>query len=297
MKQKSADDKIRLNRYLSMAGAASRRKADGYIAAGRVTVNGRIVCDLGTRIDPKNDSVFLDGRQIVDIDPKVYILFNKPKDCITTLSDERGRSTVMDYVRLSTRVFPVGRLDRNTTGVLILTNDGDFAQGMMHPKNELKKTYLVTTDIPVTDTSLRKLAAGVRLTDGMTWPAEITLLPPKKHPRLAVTIHEGRNRQIHRMFESLGYSVDKLERVAYGTLTAAGVPRGRWRHLTPAEIDSLREESGLSTAVGPRSPGRKPAPPLRGRGSASAGSGGGPPRGIIRRRGVKQRIRKKPGRR
>lgn len=245
---------IRLNRYLSIAGAASRRKADTLISGGRVSVNGRLVTDLGTKIDPVNDSVFLDGTQVADLDPKVYILLNKPRDCITTLSDEKGRPTVLDYVKTARRVFPVGRLDRNTTGVLIFTNDGDFAQSLMHPGNELVKTYLVTVDRPLTEAVLRKLATGVRLSDGMTRPADVALVPGGKSHVVGISIHEGRNRQIHRMFRSVEYVVEKLERVGYGPLTTEGLPRGKWRYLTTKEIELLKK----STATDPRSTGDGP---------------------------------------
>lgn len=260
----NTNETIRLNRFLSMAGAASRRKADTYITEGRVTVNGRVVLDLGTKINPASDTIFLDGKQVLVLDEKVYILLNKPKDCITTLSDEKGRNTVMDYVRTSARVFPVGRLDRNTTGVLILTNDGDFAQALMHPKNELKKSYLVTADRPVTDAVIRKLASGVRLDGGMTRRAEVALIPGGKSRVVGITIHEGRNRQIHRMFQSVGYLVDKLERVAYGGITTEGLSRGEWRYLTTREIETLTRQIGVR-AEAPEAGGGIPAKKRPGR--------------------------------
>jgi 23S rRNA pseudouridine2605 synthase len=235
---------IRLNRFLSGAGVTSRRKADELIAAGRVTVNGRAVRDLGTKVDPSSDEVFLDGRQIVAVAPNVYILFNKPKDTITTLADERGRKSVRDYIGIDRRVFPVGRLDRHTTGVLILTNDGDFANAIMHPRNKVRKTYLVTADRSVSPEDLRRMASGMRLSDGRTAPAEVRTVPGTKNTVVEITIHEGRNRQIHRMFEAAGYGVRKLDRVAYGPLTYAGVPRGKWRYLRPPEVRSLVGASG-----------------------------------------------------
>jgi 23S rRNA pseudouridine2605 synthase len=208
-----------LNRYLSIAGISSRRKADEYILAGRVSVNGRVVVNLGTKIRPESDSVFFNGKQVVALDPMVYILLNKPKDCITTLSDEKGRRSVLDVVNYPRRIFPVGRLDRNTTGALILTNDGDFANLMMHPRNKVPKSYLVTTDIPVSPTRLVDLAAGISLSDGRTAPAGVELIPGSKNRVVGISIREGRNRQIHRMFQAAGYAVDKLDRVAYGPIS------------------------------------------------------------------------------
>ncbi len=249
---------IRLNRYLSMAGVTSRRKADELIAAGRVTVNGEPVLDLGTRVDPSADEIYLDGRQIVVLDPKMYILLNKPKDTITTLKDEWGRSSVRDFVGIDKRIYPVGRLDRHTTGVLILTNDGDFANALMHPRNKVRKTYLVTLDRPAAHEDLIRLATGIRLAEGRTAPAQVGAVPGTKNCVVEITIHEGRNRQVHRMFESVGYEVRKLDRVAYGTLTYEGLPRGRWRHLLPAEVRGLL---ALSTEAHPKA-AAAPAPRL-----------------------------------
>jgi pseudouridine synthase len=245
---------VRLNRFLSMAGAASRRKADELIAAGRVTVNGKTVRDLGVKVDPPADAVFLDGKQVVVFARKTYILLNKPKDTITTLSDERGRHSVRDLVDAGRRVFPVGRLDRNTTGVLILTDDGEFANALMHPRNKVAKTYLVTPDRAVPPEDLRKLASGIRLADGRTGPADVRSIPGAKNPAVEITIREGRNRQVHRMFAALGYEVRKLERVAYGTVTCRGLPRGAWRHLTPPEVRALLSESGAGGTGGSKRP-------------------------------------------
>jgi pseudouridine synthase len=235
---------VRLNRYLSIAGVSSRRKADEYILAGRVSVNGRVVVDLGRKIRPETDSVFFNGKQVVAIDPVVYILLNKPKDCITTLSDEKGRRSVLDVVNYPRRIFPVGRLDRNTTGALILTNDGDFAQLMMHPRNKVPKSYLVTTGTAVSESHLRELASGIRLADGRTAPAGVELIPGSKNRVVGITIREGRNRQIHRMFQALGYGVEKLDRVAYGPVSYEGLSRGEWRQMTPAEVRALKGIAG-----------------------------------------------------
>lgn len=246
VKQKMSEEiLIRLNKFIANAGICSRRKADELIQSGKVNVGGRIVTDLGVKINPARDKVFVNHRQVVVMDKPVYIVFNKPKDCITTSSDERGRTTVMDYVRLKERIFPIGRLDRNTTGVLLLTNDGEFANRLMHPKFEIKKTYKVTLDPSLKPHDADKLVQGVRLSDGMTQPAEIYYLPEGKKKVIGIVIHEGRNRQVHRMFEALGYEVEKLDRVAYADITYEGLPHGRWRHLTKQEMQKLKSAAGI----------------------------------------------------
>ena len=164
---------VRLNKYLSMAGIASRRKADEMIQEGKVTVNGAVVKSLGVKIDPSVDKVFVNEKELVILDEPVYIVLNKPKDCITTVKDERGRSTIFDYVKVKERVYPIGRLDRNTTGVLLLTNDGEFANRLMHPKHKVSKAYKVTLDKAMAPHHAAKLAEGIRLSDGKTSPAEI----------------------------------------------------------------------------------------------------------------------------
>jgi len=242
----SAEILIRLNKFIANAGLCSRRKADELIQSGKVNVGGRIVTNLGIKINPLRDKVFVNHRQVVVMDRPVYIVFNKPKDCITTASDERGRTTVMDYVRLKERVFPVGRLDRNTTGVLLLTNDGEFANRLMHPKFEIKKTYKVTLEQPLKPQDADKLIQGVRLSDGKTQPAEIYYLPGGKKRVIGIVIHEGRNRQVHRMFEALGYEVEKLDRVAYADITYEGLPHGSWRNLTRQEVEKLKSAAGAS---------------------------------------------------
>ena len=227
-----------------MAGFTSRRKADAMILDGLLTVNGNVVLDLGHKIDPRKDVVFAQGRQVSIVRESVYILLNKPKDTITTMSDERGRSTVVDYVRSKQRVYPIGRLDRNTTGVLLLTNDGDLANLLMHPRCEFPKAYKATLDKPLAAEHAAKLEAGIRLSDGKTRPAEIVKIQGGKNKVIGIVIHEGKNRQVHRMFEALGYTVEKLDRVGYGNLTYDGVPRGKWRYLTTREVDTLRNVAG-----------------------------------------------------
>ena len=236
---------IRLNKFLSTAGVASRRSADRMIEDGLVKINGRVVTDLGVKIDPSHDKVFVNEKQVTILDEPVYIVFNKPKDCITTVRDERGRTTVMDYVKVKYRIYPIGRLDRNTSGVLLLTNDGGFANQIMHPRNEVKKAYRATLDKPLTREDVEKLSAGIRLSDGMTQPAEIFIVPGGKNKVIGIVIHEGRNRQIHRMFEALGYEIHKLDRVGYADITYEGLPRGRWRYLTTREVFKLKKIAGI----------------------------------------------------
>jgi 23S rRNA pseudouridine2605 synthase len=250
---KSSPDKtshlVRLNKFLSTAGITSRRKADEMIQEGKVKVNGNVVMSLGVKIDPSRDKIFVNEKQVVMVDEPVYIVFNKPKDCITTASDERGRTTIMDYVKVKQRVFPIGRLDRNTTGVLLLTNDGEFANHMMHPKFEVKKAYKVTLEKALLRQDAEKLAKGIRLSDGKTGPAELVTIPGGKNKIIGVVIHEGKNRQVHRMFGALGYEIEKLDRVAYADVTYEGLARGRWRFLTKGEMRRLMEMAGIADVI------------------------------------------------
>src|ERR1051325_3146766 len=212
---------VRLQRYLATAGVAARRKAEELIVAGRVTVNGKPVTVLGTKIDPDNDAVLVDGEAVVALD-RFYVLFNKPKACITAVTDDRGRPTVMDYLpHLPVPVKPVGRLDFYSEGVLLLTNDGELAARLLAPASHVPKTYHVKIHGQLVPRHLERLRNGVELDDGTrTMPAEVATLPGEsKHTWLAITIHEGKQRQIHRMVEALGFQVDKLQRVAFGNLT------------------------------------------------------------------------------
>jgi len=242
----SSSGPIRINRYLSMCGMTSRRKAEQLVLQGKVEVNHKVVTDLATRIDPRHDKVFVDGKQAVRVDSYVYLVLNKPRDAITTLSDEKGRTTVMSMIRSKFRVFPIGRLDRNTTGVLLFTNDGAFAHRLMHPKFEIPKSYKVSCATPLAQGTLAALRKGVRLEEGMTAPAEIYSIPGVKGKQVGIIIHEGRNRQVRRMFESLGYEVLKLDRVAYGPVMKEGLARGASRSLTRPEIRALKKMAGYT---------------------------------------------------
>lgn len=231
---------LRLNRFLALAGIGSRRKNDELILSGVVRVNGAVVTDLGVKVNTSRDRVSVSGTPVALTQKKVYILFNKPKDCITTSKDERGRTTVLDYVRPGERVYPVGRLDRNTTGVLLLTNDGDLAHALMHPSFEIERVYHVGLDEPVSDVEAQKLRRGVRLEDGFARVSDLSIVPGSRRQELLLTIGEGRNREVRRMMEALGKKVKKLDRVSYAGLTTGGVSRGRWRYLHPREIDALK---------------------------------------------------------
>jgi 23S rRNA pseudouridine2605 synthase len=237
---------IRINRFLSMCGITSRRKAETLILEGKVEVNHKLVRELSTKVDPAKDKVYVNGGRVLPVEDHVYLVLNKPKDAITTLSDERGRTTVMSMVKTKYRVYPVGRLDRNTTGVLLFTNDGDFAHRLTHPKFEVPKTYRVTCAAPVHPRDLQKMERGMELEDGKTAPAEIYVIPGGKGKDIGITIHEGRNRQVRRMFEELGYEVLKLDRAAYGPVTHTRLVRGETRSLTKAEIRGLKTMAGYT---------------------------------------------------
>ncbi len=235
------DQLVRLNKYIAECGISSRRKADELIKSGRVEINGKICRELGIKINPQKDKIFVDGKQVLKLDEPVYIVFNKPKDCITTTKDEKGRISVLDYVKIRQRIFPIGRLDRDTTGVLLLTNDGDFANMLMHPRYEIQKSYKVTLEQPIKPEDVFKLTKGIKLSDGVTQPAEVYVIPNSKNKEVGIIIHEGKNRQIRRMFESLGYEIKKLDRIAYGHITTEGLKRGQWRHLTRKEIEYFKK--------------------------------------------------------
>ena len=239
---------LRLNRYLALAGVGSRRKNDELILSGAVRVNGRVVKELGTRIDPSRDRVSVNGKAVQPATKYVYILFNKPRDCITTLSDEKGRTSVLDYVKVRQRVVPVGRLDRNTTGVLLLTNDGELTHALTHPAFGVTKEYQVRLDKGLTEEAVRRMRKGVRLEDGMARAEAMREVPGTHRTEVLIVVGEGRNRMVRRMFEALGYTVKRLERVAFAGMTSAGLGRGKWRHLSSREIAHLRTAAGLDPA-------------------------------------------------
>lgn len=234
------EERLRLNKYLANSGLCSRREADEYIISGRVTVNGAVVTELGSRVTLQ-DRVEVEGRPIV-FGNKVYVLLNKPKDCVTTMSDPEGRLTVMDLVRHASgeRIFPVGRLDRHTTGVLLLTNDGDLTSKLTHPKYEKKKIYHVWLDKPVSTQHMQEIAEGIELEDGEIHADAISYVTEKDLSQVGIEIHSGRNRIVRRIFEYFGYRVVKLDRVYFAGLTKKDLPRGRWRYLNEQEVINLR---------------------------------------------------------
>ena len=231
---------IRLNKYLANAGVCSRREADDFIQAGLVSVNGQVVTELGTKVLRSDNVVFHD--QPVTIEKKVYVLLNKPKDYVTTSDDPQQRKTVMDLVKdaCPERIYPVGRLDRNTTGVLLLTNDGELASKLTHPRFLKKKIYHVHLDKNVTPHDLQQIAEGIELEDGPIHADAIEYASPTDKKQVGIEIHSGKNRIVRRIFEHLGYKVTKLDRVLFAGLTKKNVRRGDWRFLTEKEVDMLR---------------------------------------------------------
>lgn len=231
---------VRLNKFLANAGICSRREADEFIQAGVVTVNGNVVTELGTKVLRTDEVKFHD--QPVKMEKKVYVLLNKPKDTVTTSDDPQQRKTVMDLVKNACpeRIYPVGRLDRNTTGVLLLTNDGDLASKLTHPKFLKKKIYHVFLDKNVTAHDMQQIATGITLDDGEVHADAIEYASPTDKSQVGIEIHSGKNRIVRRIFESLGYRVVKLDRVQFAGLTKKNLRRGDWRFLTEKEVDMLR---------------------------------------------------------
>ena len=234
------NEPIRLNKFLANAGVCSRREADEFITAGVVSVNGEVVTELGTKI--KRSDVVKFHEEPVSIERKVYVLLNKPKDTVTTSDDPQERRTVMDLVKgaCNERIYPVGRLDRNTTGVLLLTNDGDLASKLTHPKFLKKKIYHVHLDKNLTKADMDQIAAGIQLEDGEIHADAISYSDEVKRDQVGIEIHSGKNRIVRRIFESLGYKVVKLDRVFFAGLTKKGLRRGEWRYLTEQEVNFLR---------------------------------------------------------
>ncbi len=241
---------VRLNKFLARAGVAARREADEIIAAGRVTVNGAVTTEMGVKVSP-DDRVTVDGQPVRPTD-LAYILLNKPLDTLTTVTDDRGRQTVLDLVsipgRLKSALFPVGRLDKDTTGALLLTTDGELAHRLMHPSHGAKKLYLVEVDTPLTDSDLDRLRQGVDLDDGPARADHAAFVDDDRR-RFGLQLHEGRNRQVRRMAEAIGRRVVTLDRVGYAGLDLADLRRGRWRRLEPHEVNTLRRSVKLKPVV------------------------------------------------
>lgn len=231
---------LRLNRYIANSGVCSRREADSLIAKGLVTVNGKVVTEMGTQVK-RSDDIRYEGKKL-NPEAKVYILINKPKDMVTTTSDPEGRRTVLDLVEEACleRVYPVGRLDRNTTGVLLLTNDGDLSKKLTHPSSEIKKIYHVFLDRPVSKQHMDDIRKGIELEDGSIKPDVVSYADTNDHSQVGIEIHSGRNRIVRRIFEHLGYRVEKLDRVYFAGLTKKTISRGKWRFLTNDEVKFLK---------------------------------------------------------
>ncbi|KOP63874.1 pseudouridine synthase [Bacillus sp. FJAT-18019] len=243
----------RLQKIMAQAGVASRRKCEELILEGKVQVNGETVTELGTKADPAQDVITVSGKPIKN-EKKVYIMLNKPKGVITSASDPEGRKIVSDYLKgIKERVYPIGRLDYDTEGLLLLTNDGEFANLLSHPKYHVPKTYLATVKGVPHGTELDKLRQGIMLEDGMTSPAEVEYKdvdPDNKQSVISITIHEGRNRQVRRMFEAISHPVVRLKRISYGDLLLQNLKRGLYRHLTPNEINQLLQMAKSAKPAG-----------------------------------------------
>ena len=233
-------EEIRLNKFIANSGVCSRREADNFILAGVVTVNGEVVTELGTKVNINTDDIRFNGERLKG-ESKVYIIMNKPKGYVTTASDPHADKTVMDLLKgCPTRVFPVGRLDKNTTGVLMFTNDGEIAEKLTHPSYDKKKIYQVSLDSKLRQEDFEKILSGVELPDGMIAADELEYIEEDDHRKLGIEIHSGKNRIVRRIFESLGYEVKALDRVYFAGLTKKGLKRGEWRYLSEGETNLLR---------------------------------------------------------
>ena len=243
------DDRIRLQKYLSQCAVASRRKAEELILAGKVKVNGQ-VAGLGDKVSPRNDTVTVCGKKIVSSKKHYYILLHKPRGFITTMEDEMGRKCVAELVKdVGARVYPVGRLDKDSEGMLIMTNDGEFANAMTHPSKHIPKTYRVTVRPNVTEDMLVKFSTGMEIDGKMTAPADAHILEKQENRVvLEIVLYEGRNRQIRKMCEALGLEVARLKRTSIGSIKLGMVPQGKWRELNEDEVHKLMVSSGMKVS-------------------------------------------------
>lgn len=233
-------DVVRLNRFIANSGVCSRREADTLIQAGVVTVNGQVVTELGTKVNIHDDDIRFNGERLKG-EEKVYLIMNKPKGYVTTASDPHAEKTVIDLLKgCSSRVYPVGRLDKNTTGVLLLTNDGEIAERLTHPSYDKKKIYQVSLDKELSEEDYHKILGGVSLTDGDVKADELEFIDANDKRKIGIEIHSGKNRIVRRIFDSLGYNVKALDRVYFAGLTKKGLKKGEWRYLTEGEINILK---------------------------------------------------------
>ncbi|WP_233207884.1 pseudouridine synthase [Siphonobacter sp. BAB-5405] len=238
-RNEKSSDTTRLNRYIALSGVCSRRDADVLIEAGEISVNGKVVKELGYQVKP--GEVVRYGRRVLNPEKMVYVLLNKPKDYITTVEDDMDRRTVMELVKTAAeqRIYPVGRLDRNTTGLLLLTNDGEMAEKLTHPSHQIEKIYQVEIDKPITTEDFEAIRKGVELEDGLIKPDEVSIITPDAQV-IGIRIHSGRNRIVRRIFEKFGYDVTKLDRTSFAGLNKKELPRGQWRYLTEKEVIRLK---------------------------------------------------------
>ena len=236
----SYTETMRLNRYISNAGICSRREADKYIESGLVTVNGKTVSELGVKVS-SSDDIRLEGKRLSP-EKKMYLVLNKPRNFIATTEDPNAEKTVMDLIKNACpeRIYPVGRLDRNTTGILLFTNDGDLSKRLTHPSHNVKKIYQVTLDKPVTKQHIIQIAEGIELEDGHIAADAISYIDPGRKEEIGIEIHSGRNHIVRRIFEHLGYRVKKLDRTSFAGITKKNLPRGKWRFLSPKEVNFLK---------------------------------------------------------
>ncbi len=239
-------EEVRLQKYLANCGIASRRKAEELITSGKISVNGEVIAELGTKINPSKDKVVYNGKEVKVEEEHVYILLNKPIGYVTTAKDQFDRDSVMDLVKVKERVVPVGRLDMYTSGVLILTNDGDFVYQVTHPKHEIEKTYTVTIKGIVTDKEVERLRKGIRIDDYITKEAKVKILKTdeeKSQSRLEITIHEGKNRQVRKMCEAIGHKVLALHRSKIAGIGVKDLSLGKWRYLSKEEVNKILNQN------------------------------------------------------
>jgi pseudouridine synthase len=254
------EDKLtRLNKFISNAGVTARRKADELIFSGRVTVNMKTVTEPGTKVNPEKDTVKVDGEKVKPQTEFIYVALFKPRGYVTTTHDDKGRPTVMDLIGLNTRLYPIGRLDYDTDGILLLTNDGEFSNMMMHPRHKVFKTYFAKLDKPIEDHDVRKLKEGVMIDGKPTSRAKVRIIPNSADQNIWISIHEGRNRQVRRMLETLGYAVQRLKRVEYARIGLDGLKPGDWRYMTPEELDQARKLSTPKPVIVRKDPEEKQA--------------------------------------
>lgn len=237
---------MKLNHYIAQSGLTSRRKAAELVKSGRVKVNGNVIKEPGYDVK-EGDQIVVNGRYVRPVIKKVYIVLNKPAGCVTTVSDEKGRKTVIDLLgkRIKERVYPIGRLDFNTTGLLLMTNDGDLAHKLAHPSSRIKKIYHVVLNRPIPESVLDRIKRGIKLADGVVHVDYVSYWSDKLKNHIKITLHSGKYRIIKRLFNYLGYTVASLDRVGYASLTKKGLPRGAWRSLTKKEVEMLTKAARL----------------------------------------------------